>query len=1054
MRRPAAPLTVVLLTALVYGIVGAAAVQLAVHPGHAVAVYPSAGIALAVALVYGWPALLGAALGAAAVNVGLMVWHGQPGATELAAGVAIGAGAAAQAAFGRALVRRWVSQPLVLAEFADVVRFYLLGGPVACLVSASVAHAALVAAGQMPLQGVWVSWWTWWLGDVLGVLLAAPVVLALVGRPREEWAPRRLTLVVPMLLTTAMLAGAIGWAAHAHGERVRTAFERDAWSLADALDAQLRRPLDALQAMHGLFDSQQHIDPVEMQRATAPWLRDQPFIAAIGYSARVDPADVADFEARARAEGPVTDYRVFAREDAQTLPPSPYGVVAIRLIEPLATNRPALGVDAMTIRAARAAIQRAAATGQPAATAGFRLTQATGDETGIVIYRALYQGDPRTDAERRAAFTGVVFVTLRLETLVADMRRQVPMHLAWCLVDLDPGAERARLAGAPGCEAQPRATLRYLRNLVIGPRVLQWQVSAEPSQLPGVSEAGTTLFATTGLIAAGLLGALLLTVSGRQRRIELAVTERTADLRAASLALQESQARLRNIVDHVPIGVIYADANGRLREANPGLLAMLGRVALPEPPPTLPDWVHAEDRAEVEACLHQVRTGEQPPARMQVRLVAADGSERTVRLDLSPLRGPDGQLQRLVGVVEDIGEHLQLEASERARRAAEASSQAKSEFVGRMSHELRTPLNAMLGFSQLLSRDSSAPLAAHQRRWIDQVQDAGWHLLNMINDTLDLSMIESGALRLTPVALDPRALLEATLSMIAASADRRGLQVAPAAIAPDVPPVLGDETRVKQILTNLLSNAVKYNVDGGRIAVQVEVDPGTSPEQVVFRVSDTGIGLSAEQLERLFHPFDRLGRESSGVEGTGIGLVISRRLAECMGGSLTASGQVGRGSVFELRLPRAATGPDETPRQASPASDGRYRQRRVHYVEDNETNVVLMRGMLAQRPQIALSVSTMGLDALAAVRIERPDLLLLDMHLPDIDGLDLLTHLKADDGTAGIPVIVLSADATPERVARALDAGAEAYLPKPLNLGELLQHVDALLEQGDTVWSE
>ena len=143
-----------------------------------------------------------------------------------------------------------------------------------------------------------------------------------------------------------------------------------------------------------------------------------------------------------------------------------------------------------------------------------------------------------------------------------------------------------------------------------------------------------------------------------------------------------------------------------------------------------------------------------------------------------------------------------------------------------------------------------------------------------------------------------------------------------------------------------------------------------------------------------------------------------------------------------------------TPSQASPASDGRYRQRRVHYVEDNETNVVLMRGMLAQRPQIALSVSTMGLDALAAVRIERPDLLLLDMHLPDIDGLDLLTHLKADDGTAGIPVIVLSADATPERVARALDAGAEAYLPKPLNLAELLQHVDALLEQGDTVWSE
>ncbi len=1052
MSRPPAAATVALLTALAYAIVGGLAVQLAVHPGHAVAVYPSAGIALAAACVFGLPAVLGAGLGAAAVNLGLAAWKGPLDAAGIAACLTIGLGAALQAQVGRVLVQRLVPQPLVLGEFADVMRFYLGGGLLACGVSASVATPALVAAGRLPESLALASWSTWALGDLLGVLLAAPVVLSLVGRPRSEWAPRRLALVLPMLLTTALLAGAIGWAARAQGQRLQAAFERDAWSLADALDAQLRRPLDVLQAMHGLFDSQQRVEPGEMVRATAPWLQSQPFIAAIGYSERVALEDLPAFEARVQAEGPAADYRVFDRDDAAvSLPPSPYGAVAIRLIEPLQANRRALGVNAMSIPAARVAIQRAVATGEPAATAGFRLTQASGDETGIVLYQALYRGDPRSDEARRAAFTGVVFVTLRLEALVGPVLRSVPAHLRWCLVDLDPGAERPRLAGAPGCEARPPGALRYTRTQVIGPRALQWRIEADPRQVPGVDDRAASLFATTGLIAAGLLGALLLIVSGRQRRIEQAVGERTADLQATSRALLDSQARLRSIVDHVPIGVVYADASGRVREANPALLAMLRLRALPDPPPTLADWAHPADRAGIVALLQRLQVGDASVASEQIRLLPAGGQEVTVRLALSTLRSVDDGAGRVVGVVEDVGERLQLEASERARQAAEASSRAKSDFVGRMSHELRTPLNAMLGFSQLLARDSAAPLAPHQRRWLDQVQDAGWHLLNMINDTLDLSMIESGALRLTPLPLDPRALLEAAQSMVAPAAERRGVQLRPPEVAPGTPPLLGDETRVKQVLTNLLSNAVKYNVDGGQVELRVR---SGAAGQVVVEVQDTGPGLTPEQLGRLFQPFDRLGREGSGIEGTGIGLVISRRLAECMGGALEARSQPGVGSVFEFRLPAAAAGSARVAATPAATADARYRRRRVHYVEDNETNVLLMRGMLAQRPQIELSVSTMGLDALAAVRIERPDLLLLDMHLPDIDGLDLLTHLKADDATAGIPVIVLSADATASRVSRALAAGAEAYLPKPLNLAELLQHVDAVLEQTDTTWSE
>ncbi len=1058
MTRPA--LKTALLTALAYAVLGVLAVQQAAIPGLAVAVFPAAGLALGAALVWGVPAIVGVALGAAVAGLSVAATDGTLTPAEVAIAATLSLGATAQAAIGRALVRRFVAQPLLLDELPDLLRYFVFGGAIACLASASISIAFRLASGTLPAAMGWGAWSTWWLGDVLGVLLFSPIVLALFGRPRSLWAPRRTVLVAPLLLTTLLLSAAIAWAAHTDMQRLRAAFERDAWSLADALDAQLRRPMDVLQAMHGLFDSQQQVEPAEMARATAPWLHDQPFIAAIGYSQRVDPAAVPAFEARARAEGPDPGYRVFERDDGSGLPPSPLGVVAIRLIEPLASNREALGVDAMSVRAARTAIQRAAATGETVATSAFRLTQARGSESGIVLYRALYEdknGAPQTDEARRGAFVGVVFVALRLDALVQQLSKRLPAHLAWCLVDLDPGAEQQRLAGPAGCEARRPGTLHYARAHAIGPHALQWRIDAEPWQMPDFSGHGTTLFAGTGLVAAALLSALLLLVSGRQRRIEQAVAERTADLRSTGRALQDSQARLRSILQHLPIGVLHADTGGRIDEANPALLGMLGLDRLPQPAPTLSDCAHADDRAELARLLQTLGEGGPPVARMELRLVGSDGAAqtvsavRTVRLALSTLQDGDGSARRLVGVVEDIGEHLRLQASESARLAAEAASQAKSEFVGRMSHELRTPLNAMLGFAQLLARDGSAPLASHQRRWVDQVQDAGWHLLNMINDTLDLSRIESGALRLDPVALDTRALLDATLSMVAGAAERQHVQLQPPRIAAATPAVWGDETRVKQVLTNLLSNAVKYNVEGGRVEVEVGPDAGS---RVRFRIRDTGIGLSAEQIGRLFQPFDRLGRERSGIEGTGIGLVISRLLAQAMGGTLQAHSTPGEGSVFELCLPGAPAGSAPAPATSTVDSSAGYRRRRVHYVEDNETNVLLMQGMLAQRPQIALSVSTMGLDALAAVRVERPDLLLLDMHLPDIDGLDLLIHLKADDATTGIPVVVLSADATSERVRRALQAGAEAYLSKPLDVAVLLQHVDAILAQADTTWSE
>ena len=302
-------------------------------------------------------------------------------------------------------------------------------------------------------------------------------------------------------------------------------------------------------------------------------------------------------------------------------------------------------------------------------------------------------------------------------------------------------------------------------------------------------------------------------------------------------------------------------------------------------------------------------------------------------------------------------------------------------------------------------------------------------------------------LKLEPVALETEPLVSAALAMVEPAAEKRGLQIE-TQLDRRAHAVLGDETRIKQILTNLLSNAVKYNIDGGRIVVRSRL---TEAQVIEIAVSDSGLGMTRAQLDELFQPYNRLGRERTAVEGTGIGLVISRRLAELMGGSLRAQSVAGEGSNFILTLPRAPGG-DGSPSSTSemPTQTAHYRQRRVLYIEDNETNIEVMRGMLLRRPQVSLSVAMNGLDGLAAVRLHRPSLILLDMHLPDIDGLELLRHLKDDDELGSIPVVVVSADATAAHIEAALTAGAAHYITKPVNLASFLAILDDLLEDIDT----
>ncbi len=1044
-----------LLTALAYALAGRAALALAVPPGFASPLYPAAGVALGALLIFGRHAWPGVALGSLCVNVALRGGL-QDVSSALLMPSFIAVGAALQALVGEALIKRFVRQPLELAEPRDVLRFLGIG-ITSCLVSPTVGNLALWLSGTLPAAAVPFSAATWWVGDVLGVLLATPILLTLFGRPRAAWAPRRLNVGLSLALVAALLTLGILQVAQWNNERVHAAFERDATGAFAAMRAQLHEPMHALEALHSVFVASDAVSPEAMRLATKQWLAPGT-LQAMGWSERLRREDVPAFEARVRAEG-AKGFEVFDRNDAASEPRARGSeLLVIHYIEPPAGNAAALGVNVMSVPAARAAVEKTRATGQPAATAGFRLTQlpAGENQAGVVIYQALYVPHTPTEGQRASALRGVVFVALRMDDQLRALLPSVPAYLRLCIVDTSAAQARQRLAGPAGCERIAPALLEA-RPLGFAGRDWELRVYADPGSVPDAHNVDVWLFALVGLLSTAMLAGFLLTLTGRALRVETAVRERTAALQAemreregAEAALRESEQRFRNILNNVPIGVIYTDLAGQIIQANPRFCELTGYAEAELLALRPPDYTAPDDLAQDASLTAQLVRGEVPMYRRNKRYIGKNGATVWVQASVSLLRDAQGQPLHIVGVAEDITEHLKLEDAERAREAAEASNRAKSEFLSRMSHELRTPLNAMLGFAQLLELDQRHPLSATQQPWVGQIQQAGWHLLEMINDVLDLSRIESGNLRLHTQTLNLAELLAASIAMVEGEARQRRILIIQE-LGEGTSTVLGDSTRLKQILTNLLSNAVKYNLEAGRIHVASRINEQGSVE---IAVTDTGLGMTPAQLAELFQPFNRLGRERSAQQGTGIGLVISQRLAELMGGSLKARSIAGKGSSFMLTLPNS-TRPDSAHSEFdhTPLPAAEYHRRIVHYVEDNETNVEVMRGILAQRSQVQLEVSINGRDGLAAIRARRPDLILLDMHLPDISGMELLRELKADARTLGVPVVVVSADALPQQIDAAFQAGCSHYLTKPVSVSDLLAVLDELLEKIDTQFS-
>ncbi|MFT3663700.1 PAS domain-containing protein [Piscinibacter sp.] len=510
-------------------------------------------------------------------------------------------------------------------------------------------------------------------------------------------------------------------------------------------------------------------------------------------------------------------------------------------------------------------------------------------------------------------------------------------------------------------------------------------------------------------------------------------------------ALRRIEARWQMAARATGLGLMELDLAGRRLQFDERACAHHG-LPHPQPARTIDDWAAAiapEDRERTVAALRRAIAGG-GPLHARARMRRPDGGAYTLEFVGNTLLDTHGAHGGMVITCRDVTEQAETERLRQDKENAERANRAKSEFLSRMSHELRTPLNAILGFAQLMALDRRAPLAPDQQGRIDKVVQAGTHLLALINDVLDLARIEhqrdASALVLEPV--DAGAALAHCLALVAPLAETAGIHLPAPRAGAAAHWVRAERRALEQVLVNLLSNAIKYNRPGGAVHVDIVRIDG----HVRIAVRDEGAGLTAQQQARLFQHFERLGAEASGVPGSGLGLVITRELVQAMGAALQVRSAPGSGSTFSVVLAASEPAPDtgidgDAPAHTEPEplpAEASSTPRCVLYIEDEPLNALLMHEVFRLRPAWSLHVATSGHDGLARAAALHPDLVLVDMNLPDLGGAEVVRRLREAPATRTLRCIALSADAMAPQIAAAREAGFEDYWTKPIDVREVL----------------
>ncbi|MVW74517.1 CHASE domain-containing protein [Pseudomonas xionganensis] len=866
MMRPPIPWFLhCLLLVAVYALAGRLAL-LAIPPGFASAIFPPIGIALAATLLWGYRLLPGVWLGSTLLNLSIAPAL-DANAVQLA--LVIASGSTLACALGAWLIQRLVGYPDPLTDERSIFLTLLLGGPLACLVSAALGSGSLVLFGVIPLSHWPISAWTWWVGDSIGVLIALPLTLILFAQPRVLWRSRASTVGLPLLAGCALVVLIFLRASQVEQNELRYRVHEQAKLMLASLQLSFRQQSLTLQSIERLFAASQQVERDEFKRFVTPLRKQLPGLHALSWNPWISAAERPRFEQQQRELG-LTDFHIRQRNADGSLQPagSHMAHTPILYIEPASDAPRTLGVDVYVDPLRQAALNQARDSGEQRMLAPISLIQDDQPRPGVLLYQPVYRGKlPATVTERRQQLYGFVVAVLRADELIEHALAAYPRD-DYQLQVLDIQDTPALLYGPAKLELPPYAEpLLWREQLEVAGRLLQVSIAPSTALLNHQRSLQSWAVLAGGLLLCSLLGGFLLSVSGRAEQIRQQVRQRTLEL--------------STILDHAAESILIFDVQGRVERANPATAALFGLQ---------PDQLHGLNLSAFLPSLQNphwaFHTAEQG---RPLELLGRHADGRQLELEISLSRYQRGEQLSYIGVLRDISPRKQVE-------------RLKSEFVSTVSHELRTPLTSIKGSLGLLLGGVAGPLPEQASQLVQIAQSNSERLISLVNDILDIEKLESGRAGLHLEPLDLRQQLQQALAHNQGYADSFAVHLTLDTQAlPEHYRVQADALRLQQVLSNLISNAVKFSSAGQQVTLCAEVDG----QQALISVSDQGTGIDPAFQARIFQRFAQAdGSDSRRQNGTGLGLSICKALVERMQGSIGFTSS-SAGTRFYFSLPLA-----------------------------------------------------------------------------------------------------------------------------------------------------